>query len=724
MMRRIPLVLMLLVGCASAPDQLDPPVVTSATTANLALNRPATASSVERAGLEPDNAFDGSTTTRWSSAFSDAQWIYVDLGATYDITDVTLTWETAYASAYQLQVSPDASTWATIFSTTSGAGGIEDRTGLAGTGRYVRVLLTKRATQWGYSLWEVAVHGTPAVSSGGAFSLRQPGVAAQSFSGSSIACNFASTPTAGDLVVVGAGWYDGGASPTTVAVTDGNGNDYEIDSHTSGATNVDTAGQAFQAYVLAAPSNASGTITATFASSFSFGAIWCDDFAVAGGTAQYDSGAVGNGTGKLTSPIVPVSGAGRLLYAVAMDANTVGAAAGPWTGNAGGVQSGNEAVYVLGASTSTAVAFAGSSGQAYNAIGMSFAIGGSTTSTAMLAATPSTISAGQSSTLSWSSTNATSCTGTGFSATSASGTATVTPSTTTTYTVTCGSASASATVTVAASNQFALGEVPFVATSTWNTPIRSGAAYTPLGWPAYTGYNYGVAWDGFSPSVYIAAASDPVVAVTYPAGWGYPGGTLQIRMPTVANGAAGTDGELVVIADNVVHNFWQFDRTSTTTATASSYGASNALTGTGWGTSSPFLSAGTTGAGSSEFAGLLVQAETDAGEIGHALQIAADSSITSQGFTGQAIAGDGPTVNGLFQEGAHLGIPPTTAMPSGLSPLGQKVFRAYVKYGAFVIDVAGGTSNLRAQANAYDDATMTALQSDLGRLTPLLQAVH
>jgi hypothetical protein len=52
------------------------------------------------------------------------------------------------------------------------------------------------------------------------------------------------------------------------------------------------------------------------------------------------------------------------------------------------------------------------------------------------------------------------------------------------------------------------------------------------------------------------------------------------------------------------------------------------------------------------------------------------------------------------------------------------VFRAYVKYGAFVIDVAGGTTNLRAQANGYDAATITALQSDLGRITPLLRAVH
>jgi hypothetical protein len=269
-----------------------------------------------------------------------------------------------------------------------------------------------------------------------------------------------------------------------------------------------------------------------------------------------------------------------------------------------------------------------------------------------------------------------------------------------------------------------LGQAPFAGSSSWNTPIPTSATYTPLGWPAYTGYNFGVNWDAYAPSVFVAAANDPLVAVTYPAGWGYPGGTLHIRMPANADGATGTDGELVVIADNVVHNFWQFKRTSATTATCSSYGAANALTGTGWGTSQPFLGAGITAAGASEFAGLLVQAETDQGEIGHALQIAADYAITRPGHTGEAISGDGGAANGLFQEGAHLAIPRGTTMPSGLSPLGQKVFRAYVTYGAFVIDVAGGTSSLRAQANAYDDATITALYHDLGRLTPMLQAVH
>jgi hypothetical protein len=134
--------------------------------ANLALNKPVTVSSVENAGVAGTNAVDGATGTRWSSAFSDPQWIYVDLQATYNITRVKLNWEAAYGKSYQIQVSADATNWTTIYSTTTGAGGIQDLTGLSGTGRYVRVYGTVRATAYGYSLWEFEVYGTVPVPTG------------------------------------------------------------------------------------------------------------------------------------------------------------------------------------------------------------------------------------------------------------------------------------------------------------------------------------------------------------------------------------------------------------------------------------------------------------------------------------------------------------------------------------------------------------------------------
>ena len=117
------------------------------------------ASSNENSTLGPANAVDGNLSTRWSSGFSDPQWIRVDLGQTYNISHVTLNWEAAYGRAYQIQTSPDGNTWTTIFSTTTGDGGTDDLA-VTGTGRYIRMYGTQRATQYGYSLFEFQVYGT------------------------------------------------------------------------------------------------------------------------------------------------------------------------------------------------------------------------------------------------------------------------------------------------------------------------------------------------------------------------------------------------------------------------------------------------------------------------------------------------------------------------------------------------------------------------------------
>ncbi|GLY80783.1 hypothetical protein Airi01_090500 [Actinoallomurus iriomotensis] len=102
---------------------------------------------------------DGDTSTRWSSAASDPQWLQVDLGASATVSQVVLNWETAYATAFQIQVSGDANTWTTVYSTTTGTGGTQTLN-VTGSGRYVRMYGTARATQYGYSLWEFQVYGT------------------------------------------------------------------------------------------------------------------------------------------------------------------------------------------------------------------------------------------------------------------------------------------------------------------------------------------------------------------------------------------------------------------------------------------------------------------------------------------------------------------------------------------------------------------------------------
>src|SRR2546423_12449870 len=142
-----------------------------AATTLLSQGKPATASSTENAGTPASAAFDGDPGTRWSSAFSDPQWIQVDLGANATVSQVVLTWEAAYATAFQVQTSTDAGVWTTIYSTTTGTGGTQTLN-VNGSGRYVRLYGTARATGYGYSLWEFQVYGS--LGSGGACGATKP----------------------------------------------------------------------------------------------------------------------------------------------------------------------------------------------------------------------------------------------------------------------------------------------------------------------------------------------------------------------------------------------------------------------------------------------------------------------------------------------------------------------------------------------------------------------
>ncbi|WP_433255667.1 discoidin domain-containing protein [Streptosporangium sp. CA-135522] len=127
----------------------------------LSQGKPAASSSKESSSYSSGKAVDGDlTSTRWASAEgSDPQWIRVDLGAVSPISRVKLFWEAAYGEAYRIQVSDDAATWTTVYSTSTGDGGEDDLTGLSGAGRYVRMYGTARGTDYGYSLYEFQVFG-------------------------------------------------------------------------------------------------------------------------------------------------------------------------------------------------------------------------------------------------------------------------------------------------------------------------------------------------------------------------------------------------------------------------------------------------------------------------------------------------------------------------------------------------------------------------------------
>jgi len=119
----------------------------------------ATASSVEQAAFPASNAIDASLSTRWSSAFSDPQWITVDLGQVRHVSGVSLSWERATSTDFIVQTSNDNVSWNTPGFEGAGITSHVQRIPLDTTGRYVRVLSYRRATQYGISLYDFSVLG-------------------------------------------------------------------------------------------------------------------------------------------------------------------------------------------------------------------------------------------------------------------------------------------------------------------------------------------------------------------------------------------------------------------------------------------------------------------------------------------------------------------------------------------------------------------------------------
>ena len=125
---------------------------------NLCYQKPISASSIENFEHPAENAVDGSFSTRWSSQFSNPQYIMVDLLDLYHIEVIALAWESAYSSEYTLEVSEDNANWIEIIHDTNANGG-NDLFYPEINARYIRVEGLQRATQWGHSLFEIQAFG-------------------------------------------------------------------------------------------------------------------------------------------------------------------------------------------------------------------------------------------------------------------------------------------------------------------------------------------------------------------------------------------------------------------------------------------------------------------------------------------------------------------------------------------------------------------------------------
>jgi hypothetical protein len=114
---------------------------------------------IEDGSLEAINAVDSDLFTRWGSDWTDDESLSLDLGAVRTVSALTLYWEMAYAKEYCVETSTDKETWTIAAQKSDGLGNIEFLSFPPTEARYLRIRGIRRATEWGYSLFEVFVYG-------------------------------------------------------------------------------------------------------------------------------------------------------------------------------------------------------------------------------------------------------------------------------------------------------------------------------------------------------------------------------------------------------------------------------------------------------------------------------------------------------------------------------------------------------------------------------------
>lgn len=111
-----------------------------------------------------DKAIDSDIGTRWASAQKvDPSGLTIDLGQIINLKQINIIWETASAREYDIEVSSDGQTFTRI---------AEERDGISYNykndtmildkmvnARYIRINGTSRNTEYGYSIWDIAVYG-------------------------------------------------------------------------------------------------------------------------------------------------------------------------------------------------------------------------------------------------------------------------------------------------------------------------------------------------------------------------------------------------------------------------------------------------------------------------------------------------------------------------------------------------------------------------------------
>ena len=311
-----------------------------------------------------------------------------------------------------------------------------------------------------------------------------------------------------------------------------------------------------------------------------------------------------------------------------------------------------------------------------------------------LSASPSNVASGGSSRLTWSTTNASSCTASGaWSSTKATSgsSSTGSISSTSTYTLTCsgagGSAVSKATVTVAASaaSTISFNGQWWANNSVWNTPIPAGAFNSPHAnsaavmnaYMAYGGninHAFNTTKDTWTAAIIDAPTGTATMSYTYTyagsGSWTFPEIPLTGSVLTAVHNAltyfannGDTDRAVVIFSEDqqVFYNLYPSTASGNTPISIIT-GAVFQINGPGWWDNYPLgntLSAGSA-AGASYAGGMIRPSEWAAGVINHALAGAWPGPLVGGSYIYPAMTSDGYLQGAQYlPEGARLQLDPS-----------------------------------------------------------------
>lgn len=123
---------------------------------NYCLNCPVEVSGIEADAYPGENAVDGDMSTRWASDYNDDAYIIVDLGAPKAIGYLAVYWEAAYPTDFSIQTSSDGTSIEHTIATYTGNSEVNFELSFDTiTARYIHIICTKRATEYGNSIYEI-----------------------------------------------------------------------------------------------------------------------------------------------------------------------------------------------------------------------------------------------------------------------------------------------------------------------------------------------------------------------------------------------------------------------------------------------------------------------------------------------------------------------------------------------------------------------------------------